>query len=80
MKLITLVLLSTITVVPYHHKAFTMKMNEKDTIGSVMKCQDKIHAMHDTGLCEIAPHSLKPGKHMRLVSRYPGIGVYVRAE
>jgi hypothetical protein len=68
----------TVRGLPDHGKPFVMKMNPKDTIGSVYKCQDRIYAKHDTGVCEIPPHSLKPGKHMRLESRYSGIYVVLK--
>lgn len=73
---------------PKHGKRFALYMNPSDTIGSVYRCEDRIHAnrwtdkrgklRHDTGVCSIPPGSIKPGKHSVLQPRYAGIFVSVK--
>ncbi len=73
---------------PKHGKRFALYINPADTIGSVYRCEDRIHAnrwtdkrgklRHDTGVCSIPPGSIKPGKHSVLQPRYAGIFVSVK--
>lgn len=76
--------LDLIRGVPDHGRAFTMKMYNNDPIGSIYQCMDRIHKPHwwsrgkGTGLCVIAPHSIRAGKHLALAKKYEGVLVDVR--
>jgi len=75
----------TITGVPRHGRRFQIPIDPADSIGSVYRCEDRIHrrtwrslwTKHGVGYCEIPPASLRPGRTMRLDVKYAGIYVKV---
>jgi len=63
--------------VPIGAKTFTMHMDDADSIGSVLKCMDKVH-QRGGGTCEIPAHSLTVGKHDTLTRKYADVSVLVK--
>jgi hypothetical protein len=63
--------------IPVGAKTFTMHMDDADTIGSVLKCMDKVH-QRGGGTCEIPAHSLTTGKHDTLIRKYADVSVLVK--
>jgi hypothetical protein len=63
--------------IPVGAKTFTMHMDDADTIGSVLKCMDKVH-QRGGGTCEIPAHSLTAGKHDTLIRKYADVSVSVK--
>lgn len=70
-----------IHAVPSRGKPFTMPMRDDDSIGSIYDCMKKVHRLHwyslrsRTGVCEIPPRSIRPGKHMSLSPKYKNVFV-----
>lgn len=63
--------------IPYGSKNIRMLMQDDDTVGSVIRCMDKVHR-RGGGTCQIAAHSLKVGKTDYLYRKYNNVIVTVK--
>ena len=67
---------------PAGGKSFVVPMLDADSIGSIYRCERKVHKRnhgHGVGQCEIAPQSVRAGKHMTLARQYADVEITVRA-
>jgi hypothetical protein len=67
---------------PSGKKLFTMPMDDKDSIGSIIQCMDRVEyrkvlffRVHRKGggFCQIEPGSIRWGKHTDLYVKYPDV-------
>jgi hypothetical protein len=58
---------------------FTLTMQDGDSIGTFIKCEDMVH-QRGGGVCRVDAHSIRPGKHNQIVRKYADVGMTVAPE
>lgn len=58
---------------------FTLTMADDDSIGTFIHCEDMVHK-RGGGVCQVSPHSIRPGKHNHLRGKYANVWMTVASE